>query len=251
MRPFLAAVQFLTVFPLPVSLKTDERDLEKSIYYFPIVGLLLGILAAALDYGLGFLLPKLAGSVLVVIALLLMNGGLHLDGLADTADAFFSSRSRERMLEIMKDSRTGPMGVTAIVCVLVLKIALLASITGAIRWQVIIIIPLAGRCALLIMLSLLPYARPEGGLCSVFLRKHSPVQVVWVLIFLLGAGYFMARWLGLAAGLSAVAMTLLISNYTYRKIGGLTGDTLGATCEIAEIMPSLVAAIWIFRGSFS
>jgi len=251
MRSFLAAIQFLTVFPLPDSVVTDEKDLARSIYYFPIVGLLLGGFAAAFDYGFGFLLPPLARSVLVILALLLMSGGLHLDGLADTADAFFSSRPRERMLEIMKDSRTGPMGVAAVVCILALKITLLASISGSMRSGVILLTPLAGRCALLVMLEMLPYARPEGGICSVFLAKRSPFLAVWALIVMLVAGYSAAQWIGLTVGITTMAATFLMALYTYRKIGGFTGDTLGATSEVAEIVPSMVAAVWVFHGGLS
>ncbi len=175
---------------------------------FPLVGLLLGAAAALFDYGLQHILPPLAGSALVIIALLIMSGGLHLDGLADTADGFFSSRPRERMLEIMKDSRTGPMGAAAIVCDLVLKTALLASVTGAMRSSVILLMPLAGRCSLLIMLSLLPYARAEGGLCSVFIQKRSPFQPLWALFLMLFIGFLAAHWAGLTMGLAACAAAL-------------------------------------------
>lgn len=169
MRSFLAAMQFLTIFSAPTRWRGGERDLARSVYFFPAVGLLLGALMAALDYGLGLVFPRPLTSVFVVIALLWASGGLHIDGLADTADGFFSSRSRERMLEIMKDSRSGPMGVAAVVCVVSLKIAAVASLPTGVRWQAILLIPLAGRCSIVVMMALLPYVRSEGGLATVFL----------------------------------------------------------------------------------
>lgn len=251
MRSFLAALRFLTVFPLPSSLGLNEKDLEQCPACFPLVGLLLGALAALLDHGLQLLLPSLAVSLMVVIVLLIMSGGLHLDGLADTADAFFSSRPAGRMLEIMKDSRTGPMGAAAVACTIGLKTVLLASVTGSMRPGIVLLMPLSGRCAMLAMLSLLPYVRSEGGLCSIFLRKRSPLHAVWAVLILLGTGFLVLGRSGLAVGAAVCCASLLLAAYTLRKIGGMTGDTLGAASEIAELVPPLAAAVWIFRGGLA
>ena len=135
MKRFLAAIQFLTILPLPGAWHPDERALGGSLPFFPVVGLGIGAAVALSDWGLGRLFPVGVTSVLAVILLIAASGGLHIDGLADTADGFFSSRPRERILEIMRDSRTGPMGVAAIVCVVALKIALIASVAGP--WRVV------------------------------------------------------------------------------------------------------------------
>ena len=116
MKRFLAAIQFLTILPLPRGLCPDERALGGSLPFFPVVGLGIGAAVALIDRGLGSLFPVGVTSVLAVILLIAASGGLHLDGLADTADGFFSSRPRERIFEIMRDNRTGPMEVAAIVC---------------------------------------------------------------------------------------------------------------------------------------
>ncbi|MHB9038063.1 MAG: adenosylcobinamide-GDP ribazoletransferase [Armatimonadota bacterium] len=250
MRAFLAAVQFLTVCPFPGTWCPDEKTLARGVRWFPAVGLLIGGIAAALDYALGRVFPGLLASVFVVIYMLIVSGGLHIDGLADTADGFFSSRPRERVLEIMKDSRTGPMGVVAIVCVVGLKIAAVTSVPAEARWWTLLMIPLAGRCTLVTNLSVLPYARAEGGLGSVFHKNRSKLQAVWALAVLVLVGWFAAGWLGLAAGVASFAAGLLFALYVYRKIGGLTGDTLGAACELVEIVPALVAAAWL-HGGFS
>jgi len=251
MRPFFAALQFLTTIPIPATLGGTEKDLERSVYFFPVAGLVLGALLAALDEGLAAVLPVLPASAIIIAALIMLTGGFHLDGLADTADGFMSSRPRERVLEIMKDSRTGPMGVMAVVSVLVLKIALLASVTGAIRPALIIFMPVAGRSAIVIVMGILPYARPEGGLGSIFMRGRSSTWTLWGLFFLAVAGAAAAGWLGLAAAIGASLTTALAAIYMNSKIGGITGDTIGATCEVVELVPLLIAAAGIHRGLVS
>ena len=248
MRSFLAAVQFLTVCPFPKTWCPDEKTLSRSAKWFPVVGLLIGGIIAALDYGLAYLFPQQLTSVFVVIFMLMISGGLHIDGLADTADGFFSSRPRERVLEIMKDSRSGPMGVVAVVCVIILKIMAVVSVVGMARWWTIMMIPLAGRCALVTNLNVLPYARAEGGLGSVFHKNRSGFNAVWALAVLAVFGGFAGGCMGLVAGVISYAAGLLFALYVYRKIGGLTGDTLGAACELVEIVPALVVAAWLHGG---
>jgi energy-coupling factor transporter ATP-binding protein EcfA2 len=168
---------------------------------------------------------------------------------ADTADGFFSARPRDRILEIMRDSRIGSMGVAAIVSVVALKIVLVASVPGAWRLWVLLLMPVAGRCALLVHLALLPYARPEGGLADLFHANRSRGHILWALLFLLGSGWLSGGWPGMAAGASAFVLTLPLAAWSLKKIGGLTGDTLGAACELTELAPALVA-VALFKGGF-
>ena len=248
MKRFLAALQFLTIVPLPARWSPDERALGGAIPYFPVVGLLIGAVAALADFGMGRLFPVFVTSVFIVILLAAASGALHIDGLADTADGFFSSRPRKRVLEIMKDSRTGPMGVFAIVAVVALKIALIASVTGPWRWWVLLLTPLAGRCALLVQLALLPYIRPEGGLAGIFHKNRSPLHTVWALAILLAVGGLVGGLPGLTSGAVSFIGALLFAAYSHRRIGGLTGDTLGASCELIELCPALVATAWLYGG---
>jgi adenosylcobinamide-GDP ribazoletransferase len=248
MKRFLAAIQFLTVVPLPASLSISERDLGRSAPFFPLVGLGIGAAAAGLDSLLGQILPMAVASVLTVIFLLAASGGLHMDGLADTADGFFSSRPREKILDIMRDSRTGPMGVMAIVLTLILKITLLASLSASARWWVLLLMPLAGRCSLLVSLAVLPYARAEGGLASIFYQYRSRIHVALALAALTLIGWLAGDWIGLAAGFFAFFFSLVFAAYVYSKIGGFTGDTLGAACELAELIPPLAFVIVAQRG---
>ena len=251
MKAMLAALQFLTILPLPRNLDLGERAIGQGIWFFPVVGLLAGAAVAALDYGASQVLPPLPAGALVVIALLIVSGGLHVDGLADTADGFFSSRPKERILEIMRDSRSGPMALAAVFCVLSLKLSAVASLPAQPPLQragVIVLMALAGRCALVFQLNLLPYARTDGGLCTVFAKAKSRLQALWAFAFLAAASWWLPG-LGGLEGLAVVAGTLLVAGlfalHCRRKIGGFTGDTLGAACELTELVPVLVAAGWL------
>jgi len=237
----LAAIQFLTVIPFPKSFTGGEKELEKCLPFFPVVGLLIGIIIAAFDHVMGLIFPPLPASVMTVIAMTAISGGLHMDGLADTADGFFSARPRERVLEIMRDSRTGVMGVLAVVFVIVLKVSVLISLFPPLRPGIIVLMPLAGRCSFVVMMTALPYVRREGGLATAFGVGKSWLNVLWTSAFLLVAGWLAGHWMGLAASFSALLMAALFSVYCFRKIGGYTGDTLGAGCEITEIIPAIAA----------
>ena len=242
MKRFLAAIQFLTILPLPAGWSPDARALGGSLPFFPVVGLAIGMVVTLADGVLGQILPLAVTSVLTVILLIAASGALHLDGLADTADGLFSARPRERVLEIMHDSRTGPMGVAAIVSVLALKIAHFTSLAAPERWWILVLTPVAGRCALLLHLSLLPYLRPEGGLATVFHQNRSRGQALWAILFLLGLGTLSGGFAGFLAAAAAALAALLLAAYLRRRLGGLTGDTLGAACELTELAPALAAA---------
>lgn len=238
LKPFLAALGFLSIAPLPGGLAGGEKELSSCLKFFPLVGLLMGVLFAALDRMLIACFPPLLASALLMVAMLMVSGGLHLDGLADTADGYFSARSRERMLEIMRDSRTGPMGVIAVLCVLLVKVAALASLPLGWRAATVALMPLAGRCALVLNLVLLPYARPSG-LATIFHRQRTWSQAMWAGAVVCLAGWLALSWIGLGAAVASVLAACLFAVYSWRKIGGLTGDTLGAACELTEIIPAL------------
>jgi adenosylcobinamide-GDP ribazoletransferase len=244
MKGFFAAIKFLTVLPVPGGWSGNEKALARSVPYFPLVGLLIGLIAAVFDYTIGQILPPLPASTLTVIFLIGLTGGLHMDGLADTADGFFSARPRDKMMEIMRDSRTGVMGVLAVVSVVLLKITLLTVILTSSRWVVILIMPLAGRAAMIALMTALPYARPEGGLATLFADSRSWLHVLWAWGLLFAVSGWLAQGLGLAAAILALVITALFALYNRGKIGGYTGDTLGAVCELAEIAPLLAAVVY-------
>ncbi len=236
MKNLIAAIRFLTIIAVPGKLGTSTADLAGSLYCFPLVGLLIGSVTGGIFYLAGpyLPLPMSVAAVLAVSLLLAFSGGLHLDGVADCADGFFSSRPRPRMLEIMRDSHIGAMGVVALVLVLAFKGAALSSVPAVKLWQPLVLMPVAGRGAMLIMMGVLPYARKEGGLASVFYDRTSLLHVGWAVIFLLAAGWLVAGLIGLLAVVGSLAILLIFCWFCYGKIGGATGDTLGAACELTE-----------------
>lgn len=244
MKRFFAAIRFLTILPVPNGWSGDEKTLARSIFFFPLAGLAIGLIAAAFDYAVGRALPLLPASVLTILVLIGLSGGLHMDGLADTADGFFSARPRAKMMEIMRDSRTGVMGVLAVVFVVLLKVTLLAVMVTSSRWVLILLMPLAGRAAVVLLMTSLPYARPEGGLATLFAGSRSWLHGLWAwgLMFVLSG--WLAQGLGLAAAILALILTALFILYNRSKIGGYTGDTLGAVCELAEMAPLLAAVVY-------
>lgn len=259
MKAFLAAVRFLTIMPLPGSCGTEQEDLAASVWFFPVVGALLGGVAAGVAMLLTQVLPPLVAAALLVIILAAFSGGLHLDGLSDSADGLLSARSHERAVEIMRDSRVGAMGVLAIVCVVLLKFAALASVPSQYLWRVALIAPLAGRCALVFSMALVPYARAEGGLGSAFYQRRPKAAALFALAVLLTVAWLSGGALRLNAGHTAlllaagaaVVITILFGLWCWRRLGGATGDTLGAACELAETAAVLAPCGWYFyqRGA--
>jgi adenosylcobinamide-GDP ribazoletransferase len=247
MKPLFAALAFLSIAPVPARWCGGKESLARSLPWFPVVGLLIGAGAALLSYALAFLLPPLPVAALLVIALMTCSGGLHVDGLADTADGFFSSRSRERILEIMRDSRTGAMGAAAVASILVLKTGAVAAVSPDGLARAVFLMPLAGRCALVWVMAGLPYARIGGGLPSVFAAAR-PWHALWAASLLAAAGWIAAGWRGVAAAGFSIFVAGIFSFWSWRKIGGFTGDTLGATCEIVEVVPALVLASQLWQG---
>ena len=249
-KPFFSALRFLTPVPVSGSWAGGERELARSSYYFPVVGLLIGGVVAAACFGLDQVLSPLAGSAIVVCLLITASRALHMDGLADTADGMLSSRPRDQVLTIMRDSRTGAMGVVAVVCVIVLKTALFASVAPeGVRWKIALLMPLAGRCAIVVTMALFPYARPGGGLATVFAPRgaHRWLLLVWAPVVLFAAGWLIAGTQGLVAAAASIAGAVAVGLYCHRRIGGYTGDTLGAASELVECMPALVGALWAWN----
>jgi adenosylcobinamide-GDP ribazoletransferase len=247
MKSFFSAVSFLTAFPVPSSWAGEERHLSRSVIYYPLVGLLLGCSVAGLDWLMHHVLPNMVVSVITIAVLILFTRALHLDGLADTFDGFLSSRNRNKMLEVMKDSRIGAMGVISIVIILLIKVTALYSLPREVRYQALILTPFAGRCAILLHWKFLAYARKEGGLASSFQKTHISIGFFLAIISFPLLSYIILQESGLLTCLSTVILTAVFSIYSYRKIGGLTGDTLGAACELAEsaFMVSLLASLLV------
>jgi len=230
----IAAFRFLTIIPMPTSIGSSRDELSGAALFFPVVGLVLGLAAGFAAWLFWSIFPPFVASVLLVFLLLSFSGALHLDGLADTADGFFSARDRTATLEIMRDSRIGVMGVAAVLVMVLIKVASLSALSRADAIHTAVLMPIAGRCALVVMMALLPYVRHEGGLGTCFFKADTIWPALSGVLIILLSGFATGRLPGLAIALSALVTVMLFSLYCLRKIGGATGDTLGAACEITE-----------------
>ncbi len=246
MHSLVAALRFLTILPLPGRMGTDSGHLAAAVPFFPLVGLMIGLACVVPAWLLHLFLPPAVAAVLVTTLLFVVSGGLHLDGLADTADGLFSARSRDRMLAIMRDSRIGAMGVIALTIHLLLKVSALASLDPDRLLSATLLMPVAGRCAILFMMALLPYARPEGGLGTLFYTRRSRMVGVWGIFFFSGCAVLAAGGRGLAVAGSTLFLLALFALFLNKRLGGATGDTLGAACELAELGVALAfsATAW-------
>lgn len=260
---FLLALQFLTMIPVTVRGKVDSLNLARSMAWFPLVGLILGVMAALVYSIISLVLPEPVCDLFIIIFMVFVTGNMHGDGLMDTVDGIFSGKPRERMLEIMKDSRVGSHGLAAGVFDILVRFVLLTQIPAGFKIAALIIIPVLGRWAQVYGASVYPYARKEGGTGS-FTDYVGRRELLWAsttvlgavitvlaaLNFSVGVGvnffynvYF--QWFGILLG--ALAGTAWSGRYLARKLGGLTGDTYGAMTEFTEIIALVMILIMLGR----
>lgn len=246
MRGFLrglpAAVLFLTRLPWPAERQFTDEDFSWATAWFPLVGLLIGAVTVLTAY-LGVLaVSPAAAAVLALIAVWLLTGGLHIDGLMDTADGLMGSRDRLRSLEIMRDSRVGAMGAAAGILMLLLKAALTAELIGLhcpSGWVALLLAPVFGRWAIAYGVSVYPYARPEGGLGTSFVSDRRLIVMGTATVLTLAAAWIGLGVPGLAAGAVTAAAAAAAAALMAGRLQGLTGDTYGAMNEITEAIALL------------
>lgn len=232
MRFFWIALQFLTRLPAPRSTSASPEDRGGSVPFYPLVGFLLGALMAGLQT---LLMSADAGlqSALVLLLWVLLTGGLHLDGLADSADAWAGSHGdREKALRIMKDAASGPAGVTAVFLVLLLKFAALSVLLRENIWAGLIIAPVLGRAAMVLLFLTTPYVRSEGlGAAQAAYLPRRPAIVALVIFAIVITGF---GSVGIWALAGSLGLFLILRAMMIRRLGGATGDTFGAACELIE-----------------
>jgi len=238
MKKLISAIQFLTILPAG---KPKIFDAKGMIPFFPVVGIILGLMVASFDRLALMLWPEQVVAVLDVIFLVVLTGSFHLDGLGDTADGLFGHRPKEKALAIMKDSRIGVMGLVAIVCVLAIKWGGIAGL-GAHRSILLIIIPAYARGGILFGIKFLKYGRPEGGTGHAFFGETLRLSAFWGLLIPLSIAIFLG-WTGLWLNFVFVIITALILFYYKRRIGCITGDMLGAMTETLEAVLFLMVSI--------
>jgi adenosylcobinamide-GDP ribazoletransferase len=240
-RPLITAFAFLTRLPVRAG-KISDRDLGRSVGFFPLVGLLLGLLTAGLAYALVEFFPPTMVAVLLVAASALLTGGLHLDGLSDLFDGLAGGQGdRQRTLAIMRDSRIGAQGAVALVLVLAAKIAATSLLVDNRQYAALVAVPVISRFAVVPSIVLFPYTREEG-LGRAFNGQAGWVQLVLAALTLAAVLVAFGLSLGqpaLAGLLAAIILALALR----AKLGGLTGDVYGATIELVEVVASYVATM--------
>jgi adenosylcobinamide-GDP ribazoletransferase len=231
LAPFLVAVQFLTRFPIPSSGMADQRTSGRSLIYYPLVGLMLGAVLASLNYILAFA-PDLLRAALLLAVWVIMTGALHLDGLADSADAWIGGiGNRTRTLSIMKDPHCGPAAVVALVVLLLVKFAALHAVAS--NGIALAIVPMLARTSVVLLFLTTPYVRKEG--LGAALATNLP-KVSAVVASILAAAVTMAFLgsTGFAMLVATIAAYAILRAMMKSRIGGTTGDTAGALIEISE-----------------
>ncbi|MGB9663123.1 MAG: adenosylcobinamide-GDP ribazoletransferase [Moorellaceae bacterium] len=232
---FLVALQFLTRLPAGRPAPVEDQRLARAMAYFPVIGMLLGSLAAGCYGALGYLLGKEVAGLLSLIFLILITGNLHGDGLMDTADGLFGGRSAEHILEIMKDSRVGSHGATAGFLSILTKLVLLEQLGAKEAMVALVLMVTLGRWALVYGAARYPYVRPGRGTGN-FTAYVGGRELFWASLSALLLLAAVLGWKGaLVAGGVWVGVTAAAC-FIRNKIGGMTGDTLGALNEVAEIL---------------
>lgn len=233
MKNFILMIQFLTRIPIPIELDVKEEDFLEGIIYFPLIGLIIGMFIAAF-YFIGYELGGIfLGSIMAVVSEVFITGGLHLDGLGDTFDGIYSNRSKEKILEIMKDSRLGTNGALAIFLTLILKFGFLYSINGKMIYPVLLLMPVYSKLCVVYGARFSHYARKSGMgnlLIGKVNNKHLTIGIF--ITFILS---FIHIW-SLPFILIGYIFTIYYIKHITKKIGGMTGDTLGALCELSEMV---------------
>lgn len=256
----VASFQFLSRIPVPISISYTKEVFAESVRFYPLVGAVLGTLVVLFGYGSTLLLPPFIAAVLTLVWAVSLTGALHIDGLMDTADGILSHRPREQMLEIMKDSRVGAMGVIVCVLVMMLKGATLYTLLDHV-WTWKLVLPFIwSRWFMTLAIVHWPYARKESGMGSYFQQAgagHVVSAAIMAIILsvvayvaggmLLTGSAFAWHEVGniVWVALASLCIGWVIAAYMSRKLGGLTGDTYGALNELLELLLLLLCVVLI------
>jgi len=234
------AVSFLTVLPVAIE-SASESDVAASMAWFPLVGLAMGIVFALEDRALGFLLGHAVRSAVIVLSMAVLSGAIHLDGLADTADALGAGRDRTRALGILRDSRIGTFGAIALFFALGLKVISLAGMSGRPRLAALIVAPTLSRWALVAVSYKIDYLRSSGAGSAMLGRRSERNLIIASIIAMIALMPFFSRILIVMYAL-AIAVTFAMRSFYRRWLGGITGDLIGACGEIVEVLTMIVLA---------
>jgi adenosylcobinamide-GDP ribazoletransferase len=233
-KRYVLMLQFFTSIPIKLRIQASIEDYGKGLVFAPLVGLFIGAVLATAAYGLLFIFPRGLAAALVLVLYIAITGGLHLDGLGDTFDGIFSHRPKERILEIMRDSRVGTNAVLAVASVLLLNYAALSQIDSTYLIRTILLMPVTGRVGSLISSAVSKYARSGEGLGKSFIDYCGRKELIWGLLIYIVICFLTFNYkLWIALAVPPITSFLLVKSFS-KKIGGATGDILGAVCELNQ-----------------
>lgn len=245
-QSFGMMLTFLTRIPLPLKGEFSEALFLKGRFFFPIIGMLIGLCLGAMSF-ISILFPARITAFLIIITYLLLVGGLHIDGVGDVFDGIFSARTRDRMLVIMEDSHVGAFGVIGLILYflgMVLGISDVILWPNSIRLSVLIAMPVAARSIVLFVIGFCRYAKPTG-MGKGLIDQTTPLQGTMVMLGTLGISLLISLQLAVALVITAIIM-LIIGKRIEGILQGITGDVVGAIVEIGQVV-FLLACIAVFH----
>lgn len=244
LRSFYIALSFLTRIATPLSGDVTQKQIGQSIIFYPVVGAVIGLILFSLVQLITFFSTDFSSDILAAVLLIvwvLITGGLHLDGLADSADAWIGGlNDRQRTLDIMKDPYCGPIAVAVIVLLLLLKWVALSHLLKTQNPAFLIVVPMLARAIIVVFFMTTLYVR-DNGLGSAFSDFMPEENSLWPVLLICAVSYLI---LGGFFSILLVALALIgLRMMMIKRLGGMTGDTLGASVEIAEAVALLGLAL--------
>ncbi|OTG67659.1 adenosylcobinamide-GDP ribazoletransferase [Acinetobacter silvestris] len=239
MTPFLIALQFLTTFPIQLKAMPSKQQNGQSLLFYPVVGLMIGLILCTVATLLQ-ILPVVLLSSIILILWIWLTGGLHLDGLADTADAWVGGfGDKERTLTIMKDPACGPIGVLSLIILCLMKWSAIYVLLEKQLYAALLLFPVLGRLSPLFLFLTTPYIRGNGLGSSIaeFISKQWSIFILALCLIM--TAYF--SWVGILTALTFIMTLMYLRHKFIQRIGGITGDTIGASIEITEAV-----SLWSF-----
>ncbi len=234
MKSILFALQHLTRLPLPHA-SFDETSCGRATAFFPLAGVLIGAIMAGGIWATGYYLPVHLLASLLIVLMVVLTGGIHLDGFMDSIDGLFSGRQREKKLEIMRDSRVGAFGVLGAICLLLFKFSLLAAIPAGMLAKLLVVTLAISRWNMTLAIFVFPYARQEG--LGAIYKKYCGVGELFLATVLTGlaAGIVLGVY-GAILMLTGGLIACLVGRKVNKELGGLTGDIYGLINELSEVL---------------
>jgi adenosylcobinamide-GDP ribazoletransferase len=236
MKNFLRALSFLTILPVGQIRLSEGKELARSMAFFPLAGLVVGLLLTAGYYLFSLLLPKSITLWFILGLLALLTRGLHLDGFADTLDGLAAGGSKERILEVMRDSRIGAFGVISLILLIGGKYLALDQIADSFVPYSLVLMTVMGRLSMVLVCCRTVYARPDGGLAKPFTENVGYRETAWSLVSAFGIALLFGGGKGILVFFGISLFSLAYRFFFIKKLGGVTGDVLGGANELSELL---------------